>query len=66
VEQRRDLQQYGGANALVIGALAKAAYPNDLAHPYRIANKVCVILEVVGGGVSREAVAQKLKVALTL
>ena len=33
---------------MVIGALAKAAYPNDLAHPYRIANKVCVILEVVG------------------
>ena len=51
---------------MVIGALAKAAYPNDLAHPYRIANKVCVMLEVVGGGVSREAVAQKLKVALTL
>jgi hypothetical protein len=52
------------ASALVIRALAMKAYPDDIAHPYRLASKVCASIELEGGKISRETVAQKLKTAL--
>ena len=52
------------ATALVIAALATGAYPGDVAHPYRMASKVCAAIELAGHALSRETVAQKLKAAL--
>jgi hypothetical protein len=52
------------ATNLVIRALAMKAYPDDLAHHYRMANKLCAALELEGAKVSRQTVAQKLKEAL--
>jgi hypothetical protein len=52
------------ATDLVIKALAMKAYPDDIAHPYRVASKVCASLELEGARISRERVAQKLKTAL--
>ena len=54
------------ANALLIGALAQAAYPDDLAHPYRIANKACGVIELMGAKLSRETAAKKIRDALEL
>ena len=53
------------ATDLVIKALATKAYPDDIAHPYRLASKVCASLELGGARISRETVAQKLKAALS-
>jgi hypothetical protein len=52
------------ATNLVIRALAMKAYPDDLDHHYRMANKLCAVLELEGAKVSRQTVAQKLKEAL--
>ncbi len=62
--QRRGNRAKRAATDLVIKALAMKAYPDDIAHPYRLASKVCASLELEGARISRETVAQKLKAAL--
>jgi hypothetical protein len=62
--QRRGNRTERAATDLVIKALAMKAYPDDIAHPYRVASKVCASLELEGASISRETVAQKLKAAL--
>jgi hypothetical protein len=52
------------ATDLVIKALAVKAYPDDLLHPYLMADKICALLELNGATISRETVAKKLKAAL--
>src|ERR1700687_818494 len=61
---RRPNRAERAATDLVIRALAMKAYPDDIAHPYRLASQVCASLDLDGARISREAVAKKLKAAL--
>jgi hypothetical protein len=54
------------ATALLISALVKAAYPDDLAHPHRIASKVCRVIDGMGAQLSRQAAANKIRAALAV
>jgi len=54
------------ADDMLIAALAEAAFPDDVAHPYRIAAKLLVSIECAGLSLSREAIAGKLKHAMAM